>query len=63
MRILRIAMILTIGLGVLGIDVGESVRTGAISDGSAHAKRHHKRRHHRHHKRARRHRRAPATEM
>jgi hypothetical protein len=51
MRILRIGIILTLGLGVLGIDVGESVRTGTISDANAHAKRHHRR--HRKHARHR----------
>jgi hypothetical protein len=61
MRILRIGIIVTVGLGVLGIDVGESVRLGAISDASAQAKRH---RHHRKHARHR-HRKhhAPASEM
>jgi hypothetical protein len=61
-RILGIGIILAFAFGVLGIDVGESLRQGTITDGSAHAKRHHrhhKRRHRRHHK----HRRAPAGEM
>lgn len=62
MRLLRIGFILTVGLGVLGIDVGETLRTGAISDGSAQAKHHH--RHHRKHARRRHHRHhAPASEM
>jgi hypothetical protein len=62
MRVLRIGFIVLVGLGVLGIDVGESLRTGAISDGSAQAKRHH--RHHRKHARHRRHRHhPPASEM
>lgn len=61
MRILRIGIILTLGLGVLGIDVGESVRTGAISDASAQAKRHRHHKHARH--RHRKHHRAPASEM
>lgn len=63
MRIFRLAMVLAIGLAVLGIDVGESVRAGAITDGSAHAKRHRKH-HKRRHKSRRKHRDAPpATEM
>lgn len=55
-RILGLGLALVIGFAVLGIDVGESWRTGSITDGSAHAKhhRHHRRRHRRHH----RHRRA-----
>jgi hypothetical protein len=59
MRIFGVGLILMIAFAVLGIDVGESWRTGAISDGSA--KRHHRhhKRHHRHHKR----RHAPAGEM
>jgi hypothetical protein len=61
MRILRIGIIVTVGLGVLGIDVGETVRTGAISDASAQAKRHRHRKHARH--RHRKHHRAPASEM
>jgi hypothetical protein len=62
MRILRIGIIVTVGLGVLGIDVGESVRTGAISAASAQAKHHrHHRKHARH--RHRKHHRAPASEM
>ncbi len=61
-RILGFGLALMIGFAVLGVDVGESWRTGTITDGSAHAKRHrrhHKRRHRRHHK----HRRPPASEM
>jgi hypothetical protein len=60
-RILALALGVTFAFGALCIDVGESWRQGAITDGSAHAKRHkhHKRRHRRHHK----HRRAPASEM
>ena len=52
-RILGFALALTIGLGVLAVDVGESWQQGTITDGSAHAKRHkhHKRRHRRHHRR------------
>ncbi len=57
MRILRIGLIAAIGCGVLGIDVGESVRAGALTDGSAHAKkRHHRKharkRHRKHHRRS-----------
>jgi hypothetical protein len=61
MRIFGVGLILMIAFAVLGIDVGESWRTGTISDGSAYAKRHHRhhKRHHRHHKR----RHAPAGEM
>jgi hypothetical protein len=62
MRILRIGIIVAVGLGVLGIDVGESVRTGAISDASAQAKRHHKR-HRKHARHRRKHHSPPATEM
>jgi|KBSMisStandDraft_5_1062788.scaffolds.fasta_scaffold3620744_2 hypothetical protein len=60
-RILGLGLALTIGLATLGIDVGESLQQGTITDGSAHAKRHrhHKRRHRKHHK----HRHAPASEM
>jgi hypothetical protein len=61
-RILGFGLVLTIGFVVLGVDVGESWRAGAISDGSAHAKRHH-RHHKRHHRRHHKHRRAPASEM
>jgi hypothetical protein len=52
-RILALGVGLTFAFGALCIDVGESLRQGAITDGSAHAKRHHrhhKRRHRRHHK-------------
>ena len=52
-RILALGLGLTFGFGVMCIDVGESLRAGTITDGSAHAKRHHKRhkrRHRRHHK-------------
>jgi hypothetical protein len=70
MRILRIGLVVAIVVGVLGIDVGESVRAGAIVDGSAHAAKHrsHKRKHarKRHHKRKHRRRHhapPPATEM
>lgn len=61
MRILRYALVGLIGCAVLGIDVGESVRTATITDGVAHAKhrKHHKRRHKRHKK----HHAPPATEM
>jgi hypothetical protein len=63
MRILALSIIAVIAFACLGIDVGESWRTGSITDGSAHAKRHHRKHHkrarHRHHK----HHRAPATEM
>jgi hypothetical protein len=62
MRILRIGIVVTVGLGVLGIDVGESLRAGAISDGSALAKKHH-RRHRKHARHRRKHHSAPATEM
>jgi hypothetical protein len=65
MRILGLAMILMIAVAAFGVDVGESWRTGGISDGSAHAKRHHRKHHkkrarHKHH---RHHDSAPATEM
>jgi hypothetical protein len=61
MRILGLGFIVMLAFAVFGIDVGESWRAGAISDGSAHAKRHHRhhKRRHRHH----RHRHAPAGEM
>ena len=62
MRMLRLGIVLTIGLGFFGIDVGESVRAGTISDGSAHAKKHH-RRHRKHARKHRKHQSAPATEM
>jgi hypothetical protein len=57
MRFCRIGIVVAVGLGVLGIDVGESVRVGGISDASAQAKRHHRRhksrkRHRKHHRRA-----------
>ena len=63
MRVLRMGIVVALGLGVLGIDVGESVRTGTLSDSSAQAKKHHRR-----HKRARKrhrkhHRRAAGSEM
>lgn len=64
MRIIGFGLSLLIAFAVLGIDVGESLRLGAVSDGSAHAAAKHRRR--RHHKRRRRHRKprhAPATEM
>ncbi|MDB4967503.1 MAG: hypothetical protein JWN44_3192 [Myxococcales bacterium] len=62
MRTLRLCIVLTIGIAFLGLDVGETVRSGSISDGSAHAKKH--RRHHRKHARKhRKHHKAPATEM
>jgi hypothetical protein len=48
MRIFGVGLILMIAFAVLGIDVGESLRTGTITDGDAQAKRHHRR-----HKRAR----------
>ncbi|MGZ3425751.1 MAG: hypothetical protein ACXVCV_03835 [Polyangia bacterium] len=60
MRVLRIGIIVTVGLGILGIDVGESVRQGAISDASAHAKRH---KHHRKHARHRHRKHHAASEM
>ena len=65
MRIVGFGFILLIAFAVLGIDVGESLRLGALTDGEAQAKhahhrKHHKRRH-RHHKTA--HHAAPATEM
>ena len=62
MRILRIGIIVSVALGVLGIDVGESLRVGAISDASAQAKRHH-RRHRKHARHRRKHHSPPATEM
>ena len=65
MRVLGLGVILMIAFAVLGIDVGESLRLGVITDGEANAKRHHK--HHRksarHHRRHKHHHRAPATEM
>jgi hypothetical protein len=62
MRILRLGIIVAIGMAFLGIDVGESVRAGSISDGSAHAKKRH-RRHRKHARKHRKHHKAPATEM
>jgi hypothetical protein len=62
MRILGFGLVLMIAFAVLGIDVGASLRSGSITDGSALAKHHH-RRHHRHHKRRHHPRHAPATEM
>jgi hypothetical protein len=62
MRILRLGIIVAIGMAFLGIDVGESVRSGSISDGSAHAKKRH-RRHRKHARKHRKHHKAPATEM
>lgn len=63
MRILRIGIMVAAGLGVLGLDVGASLRTGALTQTEAHAKRHKKRHrkhaHHRHHK----HHHAPAQQM
>jgi hypothetical protein len=62
MRILGLALTLTVALAAFGLDVGESLRLGTITDASAHAKRHH--RHHRKHARHRRHKHhAPASEM
>jgi len=65
MRLMRMGLLVAIAAGVLGIDVGQSVRTSSISDGSAQAKPHRKRR-----KRSRKRRRnknnqspPPATEM
>ena len=62
MRMLRLCIVLAIGLAFVGIDVGESVRAGTITDGSAHAKKHH-RRHRKHARKHRKHKSAPATEM
>jgi hypothetical protein len=62
MRLVRLALLAAFACAALTIDAGESVRTGSISVGSAHAKKHH----HRRHKRGRkRHHRSspPATEM
>ena len=64
MRFLGFGLILVFALAAFGLDVGESVRAGSLSVGSAHAKRHHRKHHkkrarHRHHK----HHSAPATEM
>jgi hypothetical protein len=53
MRILGFGFILMIAFAVLGLDLGESLRTGSISDGSAQASKRHHRKHHK--KRARRH--------
>jgi hypothetical protein len=63
MRLVRIALVVAaFGLG-LGIDVGESLRTGSLTTPRAWAKhKHHKKRHKRH-RRHRKHGRAPATEM
>ena len=63
MRLARIGIILAMGSGVLGIDVGESLRAGTITDGSAHAKRHHRHRKHARKRHRRHHRTPPATEM
>jgi hypothetical protein len=67
MRLMRIAFLVAAAAGVLGIDVGESVRAGSISDGSAGANPRNRRRHRKHrHKRRKKHRRheaPPATEM
>lgn len=63
MRILGLGFILMIAFAILGIDVGESLRTGTIAGGEAQAKRHHRsKRHKRRHHHKRRHT-APATEM
>jgi hypothetical protein len=64
MRIFGLGMILMIAFAVFGIDVSETFRSGELSIGSAHAKRHHRKHHkkrarHRHHK----HHAPPATEM
>jgi hypothetical protein len=64
MSLIRSAILIAVGLGVLGIDAAESWRTSSISDGSVHAQPHHRRRHHRRHHRRHGHRRAaPATEL
>jgi hypothetical protein len=64
MRLLRIGMLMVVAIGLLGIDVGESVRTGSLSVASAqaakqrHHKKHARKRHRKHHRRK-----APASEM
>jgi uncharacterized membrane protein YoaK (UPF0700 family) len=64
MRVLRIGMLMAVAIGVLGIDVGQSVRTGNLSVASAraakhrHNKKHARKRHRKHHRRK-----APASEM
>ena len=66
MRMLRIGILVAVGLGLLGLDVGASLRAGAIRQSEAHAAKHHRKRHrkrrrrHHHH---RRHHPAPAQEM
>ena len=63
MRVLGLGFILMVAFAVLGIDVPESLRVGALRCGEAQAKHHH--RHHRKHARHRHHKhhRAPASEM
>jgi hypothetical protein len=74
LRFVRLGVIAAIGLGLLGVDVGESLRAGSITVASADAraraststrKKHH--RHHRHHRKhaRKRHRKhhAPPPEM
>lgn len=65
MSLIRSAILIAVGLGVLGIDAGDSWRTGSLSVTGAHAQKHHRHRRHRRHHRQRRHRHAPppATEM
>lgn len=63
MRILGLGFILMIAFAILGIDVGESLRTGTLTDGEAHAKRHHRSKHHKRRRHHRRRHSAPATEM
>ncbi len=62
MRIFGLGLILMIVFAILGIDVGESLRTGTITDGDAYAKGRHRKHHERRHHHTRRHT-APATEM
>lgn len=62
MRIFGFGLVLMIAFAVLGIDVGESLRTGTITDSEAQAKHHH-RRHHKRRRHHHRHHHAPASEM
>jgi hypothetical protein len=53
MSIWRIGVMALVGFGLLGLDVGESLRTGTISANSAQAKRHRKHRRHKRHRKQR----------
>jgi hypothetical protein len=65
MRLLRIALVVAVACAALAIDVGESVRTGSITVGAAHAKKHrkHKRGRKRRHHNNNNNNAPPATEM